>query len=234
VAESCEWGEEGAPGNWVKVARRFRDGHTEDWWALEVECGPYGLKKAHRAVVVTTDPESLPKHTTWYLTTNLLAPGSERAQAEGALPAADIAEVVRLYGLRMWVEQGYKQVKNTLGWAQYQVRSDLAMRRHWQLVCLAFSFCWWQESHYPRQAAPLEGDVAAHPGETRSDVPDPATSEVAGRGENGGQTVDVPTAAVLAGGTAAGTVVAGVVGNAVAILARVVQRAPAAAVTTAA
>jgi hypothetical protein len=29
-----------------------------------------------------------------------------------------------------------------LGWAQYQVRLNLAIRHHWQLVCYAFSFCW--------------------------------------------------------------------------------------------
>jgi hypothetical protein len=34
-------------------------------------------------------------------------------------------------------------VKNSLGWAHYQVRPDLAIRRHWQLVCCAFTFCWW-------------------------------------------------------------------------------------------
>jgi hypothetical protein len=50
--------------------------------------------------------------------------------------------VVRLYGLRNWVEQGYKQVKGELGWADFQVRSDRAIRRHWALVCCAFSFCW--------------------------------------------------------------------------------------------
>jgi hypothetical protein len=30
----------------------------------------------------------------------------------------------------MWVEQSYKQVKHVLGWSGYQVRSDIAMRRH--------------------------------------------------------------------------------------------------------
>ena len=49
---------------------------------------------------------------------------------------------MRLYGLRNWVEQGYKQVKGELGWADFQVRSDRAIRRHWTLVCCAFSFCW--------------------------------------------------------------------------------------------
>lgn len=91
------------------------------------------------AVVATTDPKSLPIHSVWYLTTNLPLLRGECAQAEGALPVADIVEVVRLYGLRMWAEQSDKQVKTTLGWAQYQVRSDIAMRRHRLLACLAFS-----------------------------------------------------------------------------------------------
>jgi hypothetical protein len=41
---------------------------------------------------------------------------SER-EAEGALAPASVAEVVRLYGLRMWGEQSYKQVKPVLGWS---------------------------------------------------------------------------------------------------------------------
>ena len=53
----------------------------------------------------------------------------------------------------MWVEQSYKQVKHALGWSDYQVRSDLAIRGHWQLVCVAFSFYWWA---YGRLPASLE------------------------------------------------------------------------------
>jgi hypothetical protein len=52
----------------------------------------------------------------------------------------------------VWVEQSYKQVKQTLGWAEYQVRADLAIRRHWQLVFCAFSFCWWAGA-YPALSA---------------------------------------------------------------------------------
>jgi hypothetical protein len=64
------------------------------------------------------------------------------------------------------------QIKHTLGWSQYQVRSDQAIRRHWQLVCCAFSFCWYHASHtsasavqkplepseQPANGAPDEGD----------------------------------------------------------------------------
>src|SRR3712207_6345420 len=49
----------------------------------------------------------------------------------------------------MWVEQSYKQVKHVLGWSDYQVRSDIAIRRHWELVCCAFSFCWWAYGRLP-------------------------------------------------------------------------------------
>ncbi len=106
AAELAEWRGDDAPGAWVAVERRFRDGHAESWWALEVEAGPYGPARGLRAVVATTDPATLPDHTTWYLATNL-PPGD-----------ADRAEVVRLYGLRMWVEQAYKQTKYALGWSQ--------------------------------------------------------------------------------------------------------------------
>ena len=81
-------------------------------------------------------------------------PGTTRAREHPTLPAADLAEVVRLYGLRQWVEQGYKQVKQELGWADFQVRADRAIRRHWALVCCAFAFCWWAESHHTAGSAP--------------------------------------------------------------------------------
>lgn len=146
VANASTWDEPTQPGDWQAVQRVFRDGHTETWWALEVLAGPYGSHKSRRAVVVTTDPAKLPELSTWYLVTNLPAPRVEPVQA-GALAVADVVEVVRLYGLRMWVEQSYKQLKHTLGWAQYQVRSDVAIRRHWVLVYCGFSFCWWHYSH---------------------------------------------------------------------------------------
>ena len=65
------------------------------------------------------------------------------------------------YGLRNWVEQGYKQVKGELGWADFQVRADRAIRRHWTLVCCAFSFCW-----HAGQAASASGEAPAPSGAT--------------------------------------------------------------------
>lgn len=143
AAQRLEWSSPEDPGEWEAIVRRFRDGHEERWWAAEVETlVGYGPKESVRLVAVTTDPAALPANGSWYLTTNLPAPGSSR-EKESPLACASLEEVVRLYGLRMWVEQSYKQVKGELGFSDFQVRSDEAIRRHWQLVLCAFSFCWW-------------------------------------------------------------------------------------------
>lgn len=208
AALAAGWKDAEEPGEWTKVVRTFRDGHREDWWALEVEAGPYGKERARRALVVTTDPEGLPDLATWYLTTNLPAPSSEQ-ENEGALAPASVWEVVRLYGLRMWVEQSYKQVKHALGWSQYQVRSDHAIRRHWQLVFCAFSFCWWAYGRLPTEET-------AEPEKPEDDLP----AGSAGRGKK-------EDAGVLAGGLEGGEGVARAVGDALALLESVLRQAPA-------
>ena len=141
------------PGQWRRIQRRFRDGHSETWWAADAQLGGWGPERRLRLVVASTDPARLPGHSSWYLLTNLPRPAGRRAQQ------ADLAEVVRLYGLRNWVEQGYKQVKGELGWADFQVRSDRAIRRHWTLVCCAFSFCW--QAFLAEQPAAPQSQVAA-------------------------------------------------------------------------
>src|SRR3954466_2679805 len=142
AAPALRWDGPAAPGDWTRVVRRFRDGHEEVWWAAEATLGPWGPDRRHRLVIATTDPATLPALSTWYLLTNLPRPGSLRVAASPLAPA-NLVEVVRLYGLRLWVEQGYQQVKGELGWADFQVRSGGAIQRHWPLVCCAFSFCWW-------------------------------------------------------------------------------------------
>jgi hypothetical protein len=141
AAQAAGWRNVKHPGAWVKLVRTFRDGSQAIWWGLEVVAGPYGPHKQHRVVIATTDPVTLPKPSTMYLITNLPHPAHAEGHWSGLAPAT-LEEVVWVYGLRMWVEQSYKQVKHVLGWSEYQVRADRAMRRHWQLVCCAFCFCW--------------------------------------------------------------------------------------------
>jgi SRSO17 transposase len=212
VAAAAAWDDADHPGAWMAVERTFRDGATETWWALEVIAGPYGPAKPTRAVVATTDPAILPTLSTWYLVTNLPAPQPQ----ETLHPAADLAEIVRLYGLRNWVEQSYKQVKQSLGWAQYQVRSDRAIRRHWQLVCCAFSFCWWaagEQMTEERTASDVDAAL-------------PATEQDAGRGGNGGAAAGSAPVRLVAGGIARSAGLAGAVDAADALVAGVERSAP--------
>ena len=213
AARQLAWGGPEEPGDWTRVTRRFRDGHTETWWAADASlpAAGWGPSRRIRLVVATTDPATLPKLTTWYLITNL--PHPERRRARPALAPADLAEVVRLYSLRNWVEQSYKQVKGELGWADFQVRSDRAIRRHWQLVCCAFSFCWraWFAEHPPPRRPPDEQTA----------------DQAAVRGEGTGQHGQAGHGRGLAGDTAPGARLADPVGRAGALVAGVVDRAPA-------
>jgi hypothetical protein len=116
VAHEAGWKSAEQPGKWELVTRTFRDGSTQEWWALEVVAGPYGPDKTERAIVASTDPLTLPDETTWYLGTNLPTP-SECPEKDAPFTPASLEEVLRLYGLRMWVEQSYKQIKHALGWS---------------------------------------------------------------------------------------------------------------------
>ena len=95
AAQAAGWQSAARPGRWVKVTRTFRNGSSQDWWALEVVTGPCGPNKHQRVVIATTDPLTLPDLTTFYLATNLPAPGTPRA-ADSELAAASLEEAVRL------------------------------------------------------------------------------------------------------------------------------------------
>jgi SRSO17 transposase len=65
AARELGWGGPGRPGPWRRVTRRFRDGHTETWWAADAQLGGWRPDGHHRLVVATTDPATLPKLSTW-------------------------------------------------------------------------------------------------------------------------------------------------------------------------
>jgi hypothetical protein len=156
AARALAWGGPGDPGEWTPIQRRFRDGHVALWWAAEARLGGWGPDGTTRLVVATTDPHAVADKATWYLATNLPRPGGRRV-TDSPHPPAGLAEILYLYGLRHWVEQSYKQIKDELGWADFQVRSAIAIRRHQTLVNCAFSFCWdtWFTTMPPPAPAPV-------------------------------------------------------------------------------
>jgi len=229
VAHEAGWVSAEQPGQWVHMTRTFRDGSSQDWWVVEIVAGPYGPDKTERAIVATTDPESLPDLSTWYLVTNLPAP-TERLGSEPPFPPASLEEVIRLYGLRMWVEQSYKHVKHALGWSQYQVRSDTAIRRHWQLVWCAFSFCWYHASH-PSASATQEAKAPSEP-EVPLHISVPA--DAAGTGKKNQRGKRGAATSILAAGVAGSARMVGALDHAAALLERLVATAPTSCVAGAA
>jgi hypothetical protein len=209
AARALTWHGPDDPGDWQAVTRTFRGGRTQTWFAADASLGWWGPDGARRLVVATADPGTLPAKATWYLVTNLPRPGGPR-EADSPHPAADLAEVTRIYGIRHWTEQGYKQVKDELGWADFQVRSDVAIRRHQVLVTCAFSFCW---------AAWFAGNPPRH--DNAAPQPEP------GRGERGATPGRPAASAVLAAGTACRARLAFPLDRAAALVGRMVQGAPA-------
>jgi hypothetical protein len=209
AARELAWGGPEDPGDWTAVTRTFRDGHAETWQAADARLGWWGPDDARRLVVATADPGTLPAEATWYLVTNLPRPGGP-CEADSPHPAAGLAEITRIYGIRHWTGQGYKQVKDELGWADFQVRSDTAIRRHQALVNCAFSFCWdaWFQDH-------------PAPHEPAAPRPEP------GRGERGARARRAAAGAVLAAGAARGPGLAFPLDRAAALVGRMVQSAPA-------
>jgi hypothetical protein len=207
AARALAWYGPDDPGDWQPVTRAFRDGHTGTCFAADAALGWWGPDGFTRLVVATADPATLPDKATWYLATSLPRPGGPR-EAGSAHPAAGLAEIVRIYGIRNWTGQSYKQVKDELGWADFQVRSDAAIRRHQVLVNCAFSFCWdtWFRDH-------------PAPHQTTAPRPEP------GRGERGA--ARRAAGAVLAAGTARDTRLAFLLDRAAALVAGMVQGAPA-------
>ena len=106
---------------WRRWERAFSDGSTETRYIREVV---YGVRRDIRFYQLTSDPNKLPAATTRFVMTNL--PGDLRA------------ELGNLYGLRTWIEYGFKHIKNELGWADHRLTAYSAIERWWELVFSAY------------------------------------------------------------------------------------------------
>ena len=84
--------------------RIFSDETQEKRYIREIVFGKRHLIQYWQ---VTTEPETLPQNSTWYLMTKI--------------PGVKSKDVGNLYGYRNWVEYGLKQSKNELGWADFRL-----------------------------------------------------------------------------------------------------------------
>ena len=106
---------------WRKFERIFADGSREVRYIREII---YGKKRALRYWEITTDIETLPENSTWYVMTEI--------------PGVLAKEVGNLYGNRTWIEYGFRQSKSELGWADFRVTQYSQIEKWWEIVCKAY------------------------------------------------------------------------------------------------
>lgn len=81
----------------------------------------FGKVRSHRYYEIskTSNPTANPLET-WFIMTNL--------------PKSWQLELGKRYSLRGWIEYGFKQVKNELGWADFRVTDYISIERWWEVV----------------------------------------------------------------------------------------------------
>ena len=128
---------------WRRFERHFADGTSEERWMRE---WIFGTKRRVRFFDLTSDPETLPEETTQFVMTTVTT-NVWKTVGDG-------------YGLRTWVEYGFKQAKNQLGWSDYRLTDATAIERWWEVVMSAYLLVsthalQWSEAHSdPERAAP--------------------------------------------------------------------------------
>src|SRR5215813_2842041 len=136
--------------NWRPYARTFTDGTSEQRFVREILFGGRGVLRYYQ---LTTDPKTQPKETTCYLLTNL--------------PGRIQRSVGNTFGLRTWIEYGFKQAKDELGWAHYRLTEAASIERWWEIVMCAYSLVRLQSPDLTHpEAEPNTGlttPVATHP-----------------------------------------------------------------------
>ena len=108
--------------NWCKFERRFSNQKSEIRYIREIV---YGKKRAITYWEITTDPETLPENSTMFVMTNL----------QGNLKKT----LGNLYGLRTWVEYGFRQCKQELGWTDYRLTNFQHIERWWEIIFCVYT-----------------------------------------------------------------------------------------------
>jgi SRSO17 transposase len=126
---------------WRAFERVFADGSSQERYLQETI---FGRRRAVRYFQITTDPVRRPSESTWQLMTNL--------------PGKIEHSVGNTFGLRTWIEYGFKQAKDELGWADFRLTDAASIERWWELVLCAYLFVSLQA---PVFAAPEAASPAA-------------------------------------------------------------------------
>ena len=115
---------------WCKFTRTFSNQNSETRYIREII---YGKRHSLTYWQLTTDIETMPENSTSFVMTNLQLSRSKMKKQLG-----------NLYGLRTWVEYGFRQCKQELGWTNYRFTNFAEINKWWEII---FSAYWMVSSH---------------------------------------------------------------------------------------
>ncbi len=104
--------------SWRAIEQKLSHRQSEQRFIREIIFGQRGAIRYYQITKGST-PNPEPKDT-WFIMTNL--PGNIQLV------------VAQLYSLRNWIEYGFKQVKNELGWADFRLTDFASIERWWETV----------------------------------------------------------------------------------------------------
>lgn len=106
---------------WRKFDRTLSGGQVEERYIREIV---FGRKRLRRYWEITTSPETLPENATSYVMSQV--------------PEIKYHEVGNYYGCRTWIEYGFRQSKQELGWADFRMTRYSDIEKWWEIVCSAY------------------------------------------------------------------------------------------------
>jgi SRSO17 transposase len=109
---------------WCKFERVLSGQKLENRYIREII---YGKRNTRSYWEITSDPETMPEASTSFVMTNII---EKRSQIKKTLG--------NLYGLRTWVEYGFRQCKQELGWTDYRLTNFSDIERWWEIIFSAY------------------------------------------------------------------------------------------------
>ncbi|MGV2829157.1 IS701 family transposase [Myxosarcina sp. GI1(2024)] len=109
---------------WCEFERIFSNQNSEIRYVREIV---FGRRCWRTYWELTTNPETMPENSTSFVMTNLTDKRSQIKQRLG-----------NLYGLRTWVEYGFRQCKQELGWTDYRFTKFEQIERWWEIIFSAY------------------------------------------------------------------------------------------------
>jgi SRSO17 transposase len=118
---------------WREVEHIRWDGKRETRYIREII---YGERRKIQYWEITRDKENIKPENIWFVMTKI--------------PQIKYKQVGQIYGVRMWIEYGFKQSKSELGWADFRVTHYEQIQKWWELIMSAYlMICLHSESFNP-------------------------------------------------------------------------------------